>query len=54
MINDCFVWIDKTKLNVNLELLSQMSCKIKVIGYMMNCKEENKNNIIKAIAIFIE
>lgn len=54
MINDSFVWIDKTKLNGNLELLSQMSCKIKVIGYMMNCKEESKNNIIKAIAIFIE
>lgn len=55
MINDCFVWIDKSKLNGDLELLSDMSCSINVIGYMMNCKDNEKNiKIIKAIAIFIE
>ncbi len=54
MINDTFVWIDSTKLQGNLRLLSQMGCQIKVIGYMMNCKNSNNGRIIKAIAIFIE
>lgn len=54
MINDTFVWIDNTKLQGNLRLLSQMGCELKVIGYMMNCKNSNSGKIIKAIAIFIE
>lgn len=54
MINETFVWIDSTKLQGNLRLLSQMGCEIKVIGYMMNCKNSNNGKIIKAIAIFIE
>ncbi|MDD3303448.1 MAG: hypothetical protein PHP54_00850 [Clostridia bacterium] len=54
MINDTFVWIDNTKLNGDLSLLCDMSCKIKVIGYRMNCQDAVGNPIIKAIAIFIE
>lgn len=54
MINESFVWIDNTKLQGNLKLLSLMGCEIKVIGYMMNCKNSNNGKILKAIAIFIE
>lgn len=54
MVNDCFIWIDKSKLRGDLNLLSEMSCNVRVIGYMMNCENIKCNNIIKAIAIFIE
>ena len=54
MINNCFIWLDKTKLQGELKLLSQMSCEVKVIGYMMNCQNFKENRILKAIAIFIE
>lgn len=54
MINNSFVWIDNTKLQGDLELLSQMECEVKVIGYMMNCKKSVDNKILKAIAIYIE
>lgn len=57
MINDSFIWYDKTKLQGNIELLKEMSCKIKVVGYKMNCKEDRNNynnHILKAIAIYIE
>lgn len=54
MINESFVWIDNTKLQGNLKLLSLMGCEIKVIGYMMNCKNSKNGKILKAIAIFIE
>lgn len=56
MINDCFIWYDKTKLQGEINLLKEMSCKIKVVGYKMNCMENrnNQNHILKAIAIYIE
>lgn len=54
MLNNSFVWIDKTKLQGDLKLLSQMGCKVKVIGYLMNCKNTENSKILKAIAIFIE
>ena len=64
MINDTFIWYEKDKLKSDIELLEQMSCKIHVIGYKMNCDENDsdnnmnlevkKNNILKAIAIYIE
>lgn len=54
MINNCFVWIDNTKLQGDLKILSQMGCEVKVIGYMMNCKNSTDYNILKAIAVFIE
>lgn len=54
MLNNTFVWIDNTKLQGDLKILSQMGCEVSVIGYMMNCKEGVSNKILKAIAIFIE
>ena len=54
MINNSFVWFDNNLLQGDIELLSQMSCRIKVIGYMMNCNKVRKDKIIKAIAIYIE
>lgn len=53
MINDSFIWYDKEKLNGDIKILQEMSCKINVVGYKMNCIE-NDNNILKAIAIYIE
>lgn len=56
MVNNSFVWYDSTKLQGNINLIQEMSCKICVIGYKMNCKDEQllSNNILKAIAIYIE
>ena len=53
MINDSFIWYDKEKLNGDIKILQEMSCKINVVGYKMNCIESD-NNILKAIAIYIE
>ena len=56
MINDSFIWYDKTKLQGEINLLKEMKCKIEVVGYKMNCKDDEtiKNHILKAIAIYIE
>lgn len=54
MLNNSFVWIDNTKLQGDLKLLSEMGCEVKVIGYMMNCQKCINNKVLKAIAIFIE
>ncbi len=52
-INNTCVWYDKEKMNTDIRLLSKMSCKIKVEGYLVNCLD-SKKRIIKALAIFIE
>lgn len=55
MINESFIWYDNSKLHGDINLLKEMSCKINVVGYKMNCIEDNsKNNILKAIAMYIE
>lgn len=56
MVNNSFIWYDKDKLQGNIQLLMKMSCKIKVIGYKMNCLDDKISpyNILKAIAIYIE
>jgi len=53
MINDSFIWYDKEKLNGDIKILQEMYCKVNVVGYKMNCFESD-NNILKAIAIYIE
>lgn len=53
-INDSIVWFDKTLLEGNVELIHSMACKVKVIGYTMNCEESRKRKVVKALAIFIE
>lgn len=53
MINDSFIWYDKEKLSGEINVLQEMSCKITVVGYKMNCVE-SQNNILKAIAMYIE
>ncbi len=52
-INDKYVWYNKNLLDDNIDLLINMMCKIRVIGYRMNCID-SKKNVIKAIAIFLE
>ena len=50
--NTC-IWYDKEKIQTDINLLSRMSCKIKVVGYLVNCLENN-NKILKALAMYIE
>lgn len=52
-INNTCIWYDKKKLQSDINLLSLMSCKIKVVGYLVNCLESS-NKVVKALAIFIE
>ena len=52
-INNTCVWYDKNNLNMNINTLSFMRCKVKIVGYKISC-DENNSDVIKAIAIFIE
>ncbi len=55
ILNNNYVWFDRTKLSTDSNLLCKMNCMTNVIGYRINCNKEDKvKNIIKAIAIFIE
>lgn len=54
MVNDTFIWFNQDLLQGDITLLSEMACKVKVIGYQMNCKEDRGHKIVKAISIFIE
>ena len=54
MVNDSYVWFDSNLLQGDISLLNQMSCRVNVIGYRMNCKEARSDKIIKAIAIYLE
>lgn len=53
MLNGKYIWYDNKLLKGDIELLAQMSCKIKVVGYKINCLDQSEE-IIKAIAMFIE
>lgn len=53
MLNNKYVWYEEELLKGDIELLAQIGCKIKVVGYKMNCLDKEEN-IIKAIAMFIE
>ena len=53
MINDKYIWYDKNILQGDIDLMAQMACKIKVIGYTVSCLEKEQK-VVKAIAIFIE
>ncbi len=55
MIDDTFIWYEKDMLQGDIDLLSEMECKVNVIGYMMNSRElRDDKKILKAIAIYIE
>ena len=53
-IDDTCIWYDRTLLQGNISLLSKMSCKIKVIGYVINCTDNANKKIVKAIAMYID
>ncbi len=53
LINNKLIWINSELLDGSIELLSKMSCEVKVIGYEISCFNSSKK-IIKAIAIYIE
>ena len=52
-IDEYVVWFDRDLLISDIDLLITMSCKVTVIGYVMNCLEIHDVNFIKAIAIYI-
>ena len=52
-IDEYVVWFDRNLLISDIDLLITMSCKVTVIGYVMNCLEIHDVNFIKAIAIYI-
>lgn len=55
ILNNNYIWFNIEKISSDINLLCDMDCKINVIGYLINCKKEEKTkNIIKAIAIFLE
>lgn len=55
ILNNNYIWFNIEKISSDINLLCGMDCKINVIGYLINCKKEEKTkNIIKAIAIFLE
>ena len=47
------IWYDKEKLQTDINLLSSMSCKVNVVGYVINCLEDSKK-VVKPMAIYIE
>lgn len=53
MINNSFIWYDKEKLKGDIKIFQEMSCKVNIVGYKMNCMESERN-ILKAIAIYIQ
>ena len=52
-IYDVCIWYDKEKLQTDINLLSSMSCKVNVVGYVINCLEDSKK-VVKPMAIYIE
>lgn len=52
-IDDTCIWYDKEKLQTDINLLSSMSCKINVVGYIINCLENSKK-VVKPLAMYIE
>ncbi len=53
LINDKLIWFYNELLEGDIDILSEMACEIRVIGYTMNCLNADKN-VIKAIGIYIE
>lgn len=53
-IDNTCIWYDKSLLQGNIALFSKMSCKIRVIGYVINCIEDTDKRIVKAIAMYID
>lgn len=52
-IDDICIWYDKEKMQADINLLSRMSCKINIVGYVINCLEDSKK-VVKPMAIYIE
>ena len=51
--NNQVLWYDKEKLHTDINLVSSMSCKINVVGYIINCLENSKK-VVKPLAMYIE
>lgn len=52
-VNDSYIWVDKTKLETDISLLSSIADKMHVIGYNVNENQRLGYKIAKAIAIYI-
>ena len=53
ILNEKYIWYNTDILQSDIKLLTQTNCKIKVVGFVMNCLEKEEK-VIKAIAMFIE
>lgn len=53
-INDSYICIDKSMLEINLNLLCYTNCNVTVLGYILNSCFNEKYKVIKAIAIYID
>lgn len=53
-LNDNYVWYEKQKLCADIKFLSNISCKVNLVGYDINFDENTGKKISKAIAIFLE
>lgn len=54
MINNSYVWFDSKLLDADIFFLSNICCKVHVVGYTINCDERKEKKILKAIAIYID
>ncbi|MNP44638.1 hypothetical protein D3C76_1385100 [compost metagenome] len=53
-INNSYVWLDSSKLECDILLLSNILDKAHVLGYIVNNNRDGNFKVVKAIAIYIE
>ncbi len=52
-MNDTYIWIDSKKLDVDIEMISNMIEDVSILGYFVRNNIKESYSIVKAIAIFI-
>lgn len=53
-INNSYVWYDKEKSLIDMNLFSNVCGEVKVLGYNINEDVKRSNKMLKAIAIYVE
>ena len=53
-INNSYVWYDKEKSLIDMNLFSNVCGEVKVLGYNINEDAKRSNKMLKAIAIYVE
>lgn len=54
IMNNSLIWLDLDNLQGDIDILTKINCRLNIIGYRMDCMEQDSKKIIKAIAIYIE